>query len=113
MELTIERGGGGDWMIDGAVVPAARGCVDLDLAFTPATNLLALRRLALEVGEGADAPAAWLDVETWALLSLPQRYERRSETSYWYEAPTVGYAELIEVSDVGFVTRYTNLWEAE
>ena len=113
LTLNICRRDDGAWSVNGHATAETAGCVDLDLGFTPATNLFALRRLALKVGEAADAPAAWLDDETWTLRALPQRYERRSESSYWYESPTTGYAAMIEVSDVGFVTRYTNLWEAE
>ena len=43
---------------------------------------------------------------------LPQRYERRSATTYWYESPTAGYAELLELAPSGFVSRYPGLWEA-
>ena len=113
LTLNIRRGDDGAWLVNGEVAAETAGCVDLDLGFTPATNLFALRRLALKVGEAADAPAAWLDDETWTLRALPQRYERRTKSSYWYESPTAGYAEMLEVSRVGFVTRYTGLWEAE
>lgn len=75
--------------------------------------MLALRRLALAVGQAADAPAAWLDVESGTLEHLPQRYERRSRTTYWYEAPSVGYAGLLEVAPSGFVRTYPGLCEAE
>jgi hypothetical protein len=89
------------------------GCVDLDLGFTPATNLLQLGRLALTEGQAADAPVAWLDVSAGTLEVLSQRYERRSATTYWYEAPGFGYAGLLEVAPTGFITRYPGLWEAE
>ena len=60
-----------------------------------------------------DHPVAWLDVSTATLTLLEQRYERRSETAYWYEAPRFTYAALIEVMPIGFVRRYPQLWEAE
>jgi hypothetical protein len=47
----------------------------MDLGFTPATNLLQLRRPALEPGQAAAAPAAWLDVSAGTLEELTQRYE--------------------------------------
>jgi hypothetical protein len=99
--------------VNGAVVLDVGSCVDLDFGFTPATNLLQLQRLALHVGQAAQAPAAWLDVSTGTLELLPQRYERRAEATYWYEAPRVGYAALLEVAPSGFVRRYPGLWEAE
>jgi uncharacterized protein len=35
-------------------------CVDVDLGFTPATNLIVLRGLSLKIGQRAQAPAAYL-----------------------------------------------------
>lgn len=109
VELRIVKEPDGAWTQNGVPV-AAPDAVDVDLGFTPSTNLLPLRRLGLAVGEAADAPAVWLDDETWTPARLPQRYERRSPHAYWYTSPT--YAELLEVDDECFVRRYPHLWEA-
>jgi hypothetical protein len=104
----------GAWQLNGAPIAGIDcACADLDLGFTPATNLAQLRRLDLPIGQGADAPAAWLDVTSGALQLLNQRYERRSEWTYWYQAPRFGYAAVLEVTPAGFVRRYPGLWEAE
>lgn len=95
------------------VVPSVEGCSDLDLGFTPATNLLQLRRLALADGQAADVPVAWLDVSAGTLDLLSQRYERRTKGTYWYEAARFDYAALLEVDPSGFIQRYPELWEAE
>jgi hypothetical protein len=100
------------WHLDAVAVAGLDACVDLDLGFTPATNLIPIRRLALEIGQAADAPAAWLDVATGTLKRLDQRYERRSETAYWYEAPMFGYAAELDVGPTGFVRRYPGLWDS-
>jgi hypothetical protein len=113
LDIAIERGAEGDWTVDGRPAPALHGLVDLDLGFTPATNLFPLRRLALAVGESADAGAAWLDDGDWTLRALPQRYERRDETTYWYESPTAHYTGLLRVSADGFVVDYPELWRAD
>jgi hypothetical protein len=113
VELVIERTAEGVWTLNDAVVPGLERCVDLDFGFTPATNLPQLRRAALALGQSADVPAAWLDVSAGALVELPQRYERRTRTTYWYEAPSVGYADLLEVGPTGFIRLYPGLWEAE
>src|ERR671912_84796 len=42
-ELTVDAQG--RWRLNGVEVPAVDGCVDVDLAFTPATNSLPIRRL--------------------------------------------------------------------
>jgi uncharacterized protein len=103
---------GKSWNLDGVVVSGLERCIDLDLGFTPATNLIPIRRLALEVGHAADVPAAWLDVATGVLKLLEQRYERRGETVYWYEAPAFGYTAELDVAPTGFVRRYPGLWES-
>jgi hypothetical protein len=101
----------GSWSLNDRVMPGLEACVDLDLGFTPATNLLSLRRLALAEGKGADVPVAWLDVAADTLELLPQHYERRTATTYWYESPTAGYTALLETTPDGFVSRYPSLWE--
>lgn len=111
--LRVMRTGKGLWSMNGRAVPQVAGCMDLDLGFTPATNLFQLRRVALRVGQGAEVPVAWLDVTGGTLELLHQSYERRIEEGFWYEAPRFGYAALLEVSPAGFVRRYPGLWEAE
>lgn len=113
VELTIARTAQGVWTLGGAVVPGLESYVDLDLGFTPATNLSQVRRLTLVEGQAADVPVAWLDVLAGTLEVLPQRYERRSDASYWYEAPSVGYSGLLEVIPTGFIRSYPGLWEME
>jgi hypothetical protein len=111
IEIRVERSANG-WLLNGALAGLA-ACVDLDFGFTPATNLFQLRRLALGVGQAGAAPAAWLDLDSLALAHLDQTYERRSATSYWYDAPRFDYHALLEVAEDGFVHRYPGLWEAE
>jgi hypothetical protein len=112
VDITLARTEGA-WTLDGAVVPGLEGCVDLDLGFTPATNVIPVRRLRLDEGQAGDAPAAWLDAMARTLQRLPQRYERRSQTSYWYESPTTGYFGLLDFTPEGFIRVYPGLWEAE
>jgi len=90
-----------------------RGLVDLDLGFTPATNVLPVRWLALRVGESAEVPAAWLDETEWRPKVLRQRYERTADREYRYEVPDAGYATALTVSTAGMVRRYPGLWAVE
>ena len=89
----IRRDNGG-WRLNGAAVEGLDHLVDLDFGFTPATNVLQLSRVALKPGQSAEVPVVWFDLDSASLAELPQTYERRSETSYWYEAPTVPYRAL-------------------
>jgi uncharacterized protein len=111
IDIRIRSAGIGRWRIDGVLRAEVAGCLDVDLGFTPATNLLALRRLALKVGQKADAPAAYLTFPGLRFTTLPQRYERVGRTEYSYQAPTVGYAGTLQVSSLGAVVRYPGLFE--
>lgn len=113
IRFTMVRTIDGAWTLNGAAVPGLENCIDLDFGFTPATNLPQLRRLALAEGQAADVPVAWLDLSGGTLDLLHQRYERRSEAKYWYEAPRFDYAALLTVNPTGFILRYPSLWEAE
>jgi hypothetical protein len=113
VELTVARTDAGLWNFNGVTAPGLEGCADLDLGFTPATNALQLRRVALAKGQAAEVPVAWLDVSTGTLERLGQRYERRTEATYWYEAPRFAYAALLELAPSGFVRVYPGLWELE
>src|SRR5690348_3309788 len=48
------------WSLNGVEYGDVEGCLDIDLGFSPSTNLLPIRRLALAVGKQADVNAAWL-----------------------------------------------------
>lgn len=84
--------------------------MDIDLGFTPAANLVAIRRLALKVGEHAEAPAAYLKFPSMRLVKLPQNYWRTGRSRYKYEAPTVGYSETLQVMRSGVVSKYPGLF---
>jgi hypothetical protein len=113
MTWLVSRAKTGAWILNGDLALPPGDCIDLDLGITPATNLLQIRRLALGVGQQADCPVVWLDAAAGRLRVLAQTYERRAETGYWYEAPRVGYAAMLDVSELGFVREYPGLWRAE
>ena len=101
------------WRLDGVAVEGLGRLLDLDLSFTPATNVLQLRRAAPPVGQTVDLPAAWFNLDDATLTELPQRYERLSETSYQYQAPSVLYEGVLEVGECGFIKSYPGLWALE
>jgi uncharacterized protein len=103
----------GVWTVNGTTVAGLDDLVDLDLGFTPATNLLQLRRLGLSAGETADFSVAWCDGISGRLQRLPQHYERRDEQTYWYESPMSDYAATLVIGPDGFAVDYPDLWVAE
>jgi hypothetical protein len=113
LSFDIQRNSGGDWLLNGDVQPGLKNLVDVDLGFTPATNLLALRRFDLAVGQDTPAPAAYLAFPELRLILLEQHYRRESEAKYAYQGPMFGYDEVLEVAPVGFVTDYPHLWRGK
>lgn len=114
--LRLRRDAAGSWTLNDAPCPMVQGCIDLDLSFTPATNLLPLRRLALKRGQSAEVRSAWLEWPEVRLTLLVQRYARRNETEYDYEADLPGGAPFratLRVQPGGWVSGYGGLWQAE
>jgi hypothetical protein len=102
-----------DWQLDGRPCREVAGCLDVDLSFSPATNLLPIRRLGLQPGQSAPVRAAWVSFPAFGIEPLDQVYRRVGETSYHYEAADGTFATDFEVNAAGFVTRYPGRWEAE
>ena len=48
-----------------------------------------------------------------SLTLLPQIYEKRTATTYWYESPQGPYSALLELAESGFVRKYPGLWALE
>jgi hypothetical protein len=113
VDLRIRVSARGRWTVNGVDQPEPAGCPDLDLGFTPATNLLAVRRLRLPVGQEAQAPAAYLAFPQLKLTLLEQRYKRVSRTLYDYEVPRFGYREVLQISAKGAVIEYPKLFSLE
>jgi hypothetical protein len=74
------------WRLDGRECAVVEGCADLDLSFSPATNLLAIRRLALPLGGSAQVRSAWLRFPEGTLEPLDQLYRRTGPETYHYES---------------------------
>ena len=90
--------------------PELRGCVDVDLSFTPATNTLPIRRLRLEVGEEAEIQVAWLVWPELRVRPVLQRYARLAEDRYRYAQDD--FAAELTVDEQGLVLEYEGLWKA-
>ena len=101
------------WLMNGVEMPQLDGCEDIDLGFSPATNLIPIRRLALKVGESAKVRAAWLRFPELTLELLEQTYTRTSEDSYRYESGYGKFRRDLKVDANGMVLEYPDLWYAE
>ena len=101
------------WTLNGRPCPEVQGCEDIDLSFSPATNLLPIRRARLGVGARVSVRAAWLRFPVIALESLDQTYERVSESQYRYKSRGGSFVAMLETNALGLVTHYPGLWQLE
>src|SRR5215218_2169662 len=69
----------GVWYLNGEEVRDVARSIDIDLNFSPVTNLLPIRRSNLVVGDEATVRAAWLRFPSFKLEPLEQNYTRKSE----------------------------------
>jgi hypothetical protein len=108
LELTSDEQG--EWRAHGAPVPSLNGCVDVDLGFSPSTNLLPIRRLGLAIGVSAAVRAAWVRFPDLSLEVLEQVYTRLDATRYLYESANGAFRRELTVSADGFVLEYPDFW---
>jgi uncharacterized protein len=110
--LDIRRDGR-RWLMNALEVPEVAGSEDIDLGFSPSTNLLPIRRLALKVGEHATVRAAWVRFPELTLELPEQAYTRISLDCYSYESAGGEFRRGLKTDENGFVVEYPNIWYAE
>jgi len=82
------------------------GCTDVDLGFSPSTNTLPIRRLALAVGKSETIEAAWVLFPDLEVRVSSQTYTRVSDQNYRFASGD--FAAELGVDAAGLVTDY---WE--
>lgn len=96
------------WQINGTPVDGLEVARDIDLSFTPATNLMPLRRLP-ESG-AMQVQAAWFLWPDATLQPLDQSYQRLDGGQVQYRSQQTGFEATLTVNSAGFVTEYPGLW---
>ena len=105
---------GGLWWLNDTEQPEVAGAWDVDLSFTPATNLMPLRRLMVTKDNTQYVTAAWLRYPIAVLRRLDQTYGLTNRPGVVsYAAQQTKYETELTVDDSGFVTLYPGLWEGE
>lgn len=104
----------GRWLVNGIENPAVRGAIDIDLGWSPSTNTLPIRRLALKVGQSSgEMVAAWVRFPELTLEPLPQEYFRTAEQKYRYSSRSGGFNAELLVDEHGLVMEYEGFWRRE
>jgi len=106
--LMLARDAKGGWTVDGVPHHALKGCIDVDLGCTPATNTLPIRRLRLAMGASKTIQAAWVRFPALEVEKAAQTYTRLDEFTYRYASGTFE-AELV-VDEEGVVAQYA-VWQ--
>ena len=109
--LELRADGNGFWWRGHTELVHLRGLIDVDIAVTPSTNTLPIRRLRLKPGHSADVTAAWIRLPALTVEPLAQQYTRTGELSYRYASRGGAFSADLTVDDFGLVVRYGEYWE--
>jgi hypothetical protein len=112
-KLVFRSDGKGRWTDEGdRVIDELAGCIDVDVAATPFTNTLPIRRLTWEPGDRRDLRMLYVMVPELTVRAADQRYTCLAAgpdgATYRYESD--GYQNDIEVDREGLVVDYPGLW---
>jgi uncharacterized protein len=109
---TVECDGHGRWWVDGVPRRDLDGCSDVDLESSALTNAFPVHRLALEPGQSAPAPAAYIRTSL-AVERLEQTYTRidaqEGHQRFRYRAPAFGVECELVYDASGFALRYPGI----
>lgn len=112
-EVTLEGDGCGSWELDGEHAPQLEGCLDVDLEASALTNAFPVHRLALEVGQRAEAPAAYVRAPGLAVERLEQGYARVANDGprrrFAYAAPQFEFRSVLVYDESGLVLDYPGI----
>jgi hypothetical protein len=104
-DLWLATSGSARWgEMNGAHRIELDGCYDIDLACTPFTNSLPIRRLPLHVGDSAELPVVTVDVETLEVRPATHRYLRIDTHRWAFEHD--GHAVEFDVDQHGLLLDY-------
>lgn len=113
IDLHLAHDGAGRWQYNGRRCDDVTGCLDIDLNFSPSTNLLPIRRCNLAIGDTAAVRAAWLRFPSFTLEPLEQSYTRLAAEHYRYESGGGQFVAELTVDALGLVMEYGKLWSRE
>ena len=113
-ELSLEGDGAGRWRVDNAPADQLDGCLDVDLESSSLTNAFPVHRLGLQVGDEADAPAAYVRALDLSVERLEQHYRRLEDGDggrqrYHYVSPAFDFECILVYDEFGLVLDYPGI----
>ena len=98
------------WSVDGIDRPDLAGAFDIDIAGTPFTNAMPLRRLPLAAGVPERIRVAYVGLPDLAVTPAEQEYTRLAAGSFRYRGLGTGFETVIGADADGIVTDYPPIW---
>lgn len=109
--LVLTSDGDGHWCDgDGAAQPELAGCMDVDIAATPFTNTLPVRRLGAALQGRTPIAVVYIPVPSLATRRMEQAYTRLAGGRYLYEGPIGEFQAELDVDADGLVRHYPSLF---
>jgi len=123
-EVTAEITGGqsihlfsdakGKWTSpDGQEIESLAGCIDVDIAATPFTNTLPIRRLILQINQTKKVKVTYVQLPTLKLQAVDQRYTRLGAQKFLYEGMQSGFSAELDVDRDGIVLDYPEVFKRQ
>lgn len=103
----------GEWVADGWPVAASRNCIDVDLGFSPSTNLLPIRWLKLAIGARAEVSASWGAFRRWRSRCWSRCIRASRPTAIATRAPGARSVGTSPSTVRDGVTEYPDFWRAD
>jgi hypothetical protein len=102
--IVLERDAKGGWSVDGKTVRGLKGATDVDLACSPSTNTLPIRRLRLGIGASKTIKTAWVRFPELTVVKTDQTYSRIDEFTYRFSSGD--FEAELTVDDESLVAAY-------
>ncbi|MGF6758639.1 putative glycolipid-binding domain-containing protein [Paraburkholderia sp. GAS42] len=110
--LELHGDGAGHWRDgEGHTLDAIEGCIDIDIAATPFTNTLPIRRLQLAPGARQPISVAYISTPDLAVTRVEQAYSCIDlDREYRYEGIFRNFAANMKIDEDGLVIDYPTLF---
>lgn len=111
--MTFLSDGAGSWTDgSGRVIDELAGCIDVDIAATPFTNTLPIRRLTFEPGDVHDLRMLWVLVPELTVRAADQRYTclEKGAAGGLHRYQSGSFQADLHVDADGLVIDYPELW---